>query len=416
MNALKELLDKLFLWCSDTDISTLNLVNEQDRKSKRYQINYGRLVLIPTIMAILGVAHAMSDFTTNLYIYIGIGLMVGWIVFAVDRAIIATYEKKEKGLGKQFWWRLSLSTIMGFVIAVFFVFFFFENRINAQIETDKRTKNSNTNIFYDSYKDSISSHLKEKREYLIFLDEVRQAELDGIKGTFKYGDLEYTTTGQRGRSISTIGREKQIEELKSEISRIDAEIKPRLVEIENNRTADLDTNEEDAKKKDPLIKLEMLIEIIKQHHWLLLLIIPLYLFLLVLDIIPILVKELAQVTKYDNFYRNKKLSEVNLNYTEYNKKTQEVFDKSYVQNFEQINPPKSDSMWKKLEENLKEQNWQVLSVLGFLCGLCVWVYKSFYDINSYSESAVIVILFAIIGNLITVGLQKLADVIKNWLM
>lgn len=409
-------LDRFFLWCSDTDIHTLNLVNGQDKKSKRYQINYGRLLLIPTIMATLGTAHAMSDFTTNRFIYIGVGLMVGWFVFTIDRAIIATYEKKEEGVGKQFWWRLMLSVVMGFVIALFFVFFFFQNRIDDQIKTDLTTKNSNTNLFYDNKRDSILSHLNERRKYSEFLNEVKQAELDGRKATYTYGDITYKTTGNRGRSISTISREETIKKLEADIDSISAATQPRLQETDVNRKNELVKNVVNAVKKDPLIKLEMLIEIVKLHPWLLLFIMPFYFFLLALDIIPILVKELAQITKYDNLFRNKKLSEINLDYEEYNIRTQVNFDNSYSQeNYEDTDSylmkPIMNRL-KKISVDVKNQNWLTLCILGFLCGLGIWLYQFWFGMSmSGVKYGIITILLAIFSNIITLGMQKMFSVI-----
>lgn len=408
------LFDRFFLWCSDTDINTLNIVDTQDKRSKKYQINYGKLVLIPTIMSTFGIIHAMTDFTDNLFFCCIVGIILGIFIFTIDKAIIATYEKNENRIGKQFWSRLILSILMGFVIALFFLFYFFQNRINDQIKTDLFNKNILTNKQFDKQKESIESHYNERIKFKDFLNEVTQAELDGGKSkTFFYKNISYTTTGNRGRSISTINRENTIKELEKYIDSVKSDIKPRLDENEQSRKYQLQLNNNYAKNKDPLIKLEMLIKVVKLHPLLLIIIIPLYLFLLILDIIPILIKELAKSTKYDNLYRNSKLSEVNLDLTEYNKKTQEIFDKDYNKN-----PPLTISFLnknivKKFEEvknEVKNLNWRAISILGILCGIGIYIYQVLFEITLTDLSnGKILLLISIVTNFIFWGMQKIIE-------
>lgn len=411
-------LERFFLYCSDTDSPTLDFANTLDKKSRRYQINYGRLVLIPTALAFLGTAHVMSDFTTEPLVYWGVGLLVGWIVFTIDRSIIATYEKKETGLGKQFWWRLLLSVIMGFIIALFFIFYFFQNRIDAQIQENLMVSNAEIDAFYNNQNDSIADNdLKEREKYINYLKEVRQAEQDGIRQTFSYGMRKDKTTGQRGDKISTQSRSKEIAEEQAKYDSMQAEIQRRKNEIETDRIAAKEKNEDAAKKQDPLIKLEMLIKIINQHPLLLIMVIPLYLFLLALDIIPLLVKELAQITKYDNLYRNKKLSEVNLDFTEYDNKTQEYFEQMYVQghalptNHSEKNAMKG-IIREEIVSGVKEQSWLELWIVGLICGLAIWMCQRFWGI-SISQAGVMSIFLSVIVDPVKTGLHKVSKRIVN---
>lgn len=132
-------------------------------------------------MAGLGVGHAMCDFTSNPLAYFGIGLLVGCFVLIIDRAIIATYEKKEKGVCKQFWWRLFLSVVMGFNIALFCIFFFFQNRIDDQLRETNIKKEIKIRDYYQEQENIITKELNERKNRLSFDKIVRQAEKDGVK-------------------------------------------------------------------------------------------------------------------------------------------------------------------------------------------------------------------------------------------
>ena len=407
------LIDRFFLWCSDTDIQTLSSLNELDRKSMRFQMNYGRLIWIPTIMATIGTTHAMSDFTNDPFVYIGVGLLIGWFIFTIDRAIIGTYKKQENGLGNQFWARLFLSIIMGFVIALFFIFFFFGNRINEQIDADLLRKNELTNQKRKNQVDIIQKELKEKEEYRKFYSEVLQAEIDGggVK-TFYYQGKEYKTSGMRGANgISAKNRKKEFDQICKDIDRINIEIKNNLDETENFRKSELTQNINNAKKKDPLIKLEMLIEVIKNHKWLLVLVIPLYLMLLGLDIIPILVKELSQVTLYDNTYRNPKLTDVKLDYTNYNTLKQKIFDESYSEESLKKGAIKKDGLLISVYNNCKKFWTKRILINAAISIICLIIYYHFY--NPDEKNKMMILIMIIVLFIINYGLTEITNKIFN---
>lgn len=411
-----KILDRFFLWCSDTDMQTLEAVNVLDRKSKRYQINYGRLLLIPAVMAGAGTAHAVSDFVPQPPIYTIVGVIVGWFIFTIDRAIVASYEKKEKGIGRQFWFRLILSVITGFIIALFLIFFFFQNRIYGQIQENIMHKSVLINSLYDAQRDSVNAKLEEKEKYVNFYRTVTQAELDGVRKTFQYKDLpSITTTGKSGRGISTQTKEQTLKKLEDELGSLKTSIQPRLNEIDSCRKVELNLNEENMNKQDPLIKLEMLVEIMSQHPMLLIIILPFYFFLLSLDLIPLLIKELAQTTKYDNLYRNRELSKINLNFADYNKKTQEYFDRLYRydndvgKKVEEVDYPiqKNDSCRSFLKRfkwhDFKQFKWYNLLISGIILGLIVWLYQFYFGIEMSDISK---LLFSILLAIITDSLKQ----------
>lgn len=204
--------------------------------------------------------------------------------------------------------------------------------------------------------------------------------------------------------------------MKDEIKVLENKIEPKIDLNNKLRDNELKENQKTVEKKDPLTKLEMLIEIIANHPSLLIIIIPFYLFLLALDIIPLIVKELSQVTKYDNVFRNSKLSEVNLKYDKYENKTQEKFDLFYAnKKIEPTDDSEQNSILKTLKdkilENVEKQNWKTICILGIICGLAMWFFEPYYENNpkGYIMSTIAISVF---GNFVYTGIHAAVSSIR----
>ncbi len=305
-----------FLWCSGTDDQTLKMVQERDRKSVGYQVIYGALVLVPAIMAFVGMSHATSNFSENRLVWIIGGLIFSSMIFSFDRFIVQTYKK---GNNRLFWARITISIPLGFIISLFGILLAFHKEIDKQIKENSDKKLSNIETVYLQKEDSLRSKIIDLQSDIKCLEKLKTYEQAG-KDTILPCGASSKHHGQRER-FNELNR--QIDEKKTEITKEEDRIKNAINRIETLR--DNEKRGINSKLgKDPLTELLALFHVIDKHKIGIIFTIGLFALLMVLDLFPVFAKALTSETLYDRVYRSDETSKINL--SKFLEKTQNEFD------------------------------------------------------------------------------------------
>ncbi|GHU62284.1 hypothetical protein FACS1894123_02950 [Bacteroidia bacterium] len=389
MNVLK----KFFLWCSGTDEQTLNMVQERDRKSIGYQVMYGALVLVPTTMAFVGMAHAASNFSDNKHVWIISGFIFASMIFAFDRFIVQTYKK---GNTKLFWARITISIPLGFIIAIFGILLAFHKEIDKQIDENITNKLSDVETVYLQKEDSLRS------EILVLESDIRCLE---ILKTYEQAGRD--TVLPCGTSSGKAGQWKRFDELNQQISDKKKEITKEESRINNavnrnNTLRDNETKEIDSMRgKDPLTALLALIQVIKKKMAGIIFVLGLFLLLIALDLFPILAKAVTQATLYDNVYRSDDTTEIDMK--DFLKKTQTEFD-NYT-------PPSIQ----KINETETANNKQRI-IAGIITGIIIAPIIIVFGITDFTNNTVIssTLVSLILSIPIGIGTGYVANIIPNY--
>jgi hypothetical protein len=385
MNVLKE----FFLWCSGTDEQTLNMVQERDRKSIGYQVMYGALVLVPTVMAFIGMAHAASHFSENRFVWIISGFIFGSMIFAFDRFIVQTYRK---GSSKLFWARITISIPLGFIIAIFGVLLAFHKEIDKQIEENVINKLSYVETVYLQKEDSIRNKVLVLESDISCLEILKTYEQAGRDTILPCG----TSSGKAGQWKRFDELNQQILSKRNEITKEETRINNAI--SRNSTLRDNETGEINSMRgKDPLTALLALIQVIKKKMVGIIFVIGLFALLMALDLFPVLAKALTQTTLYDTVYRSDETTKIDM--SAFLVKTQTEFDSYTPPPILKVNP-------------LETSNNKQRVIVGVITGVIIAPIMIIYGITDFKNSTAV---SSILSIPIGVGTGYAANLITKFL-
>lgn len=331
---------QFFIWCAGSD--PLLLKHCSNREQIKHQ-GFGTLVLIPAILAFISMSFALSTLNSleeKPWFYLIGGFLWGLIIFAFDRFVVSTHQKKSSHKAEfknpLFYLRLGFAVLLGIVISHPLVMFYFKGSIEDQLFANKEAQkvlieekyeirmqdNKRKIVQYDSLYEAQKKG-RNKQAELVAL-EIDGKVIHGNKGAQK-------TTGIYGEGPSALQKIAQLNRLQTELENLRLE-KQKLTNrlLIENRSLKL--------KRDSVMKtvvlstdylqqtlaLEQLKEkntIVSITQWLLI-----SLFVLV-DILPLIFKTFSSFGMYDKIEEANRRSLKSINTNKREIYVQEKFDK-----------------------------------------------------------------------------------------
>jgi hypothetical protein len=310
----------LFIWLSGADTKLLNKCPKGERTKF---IGYGTLILIPAFLGLFSMSYAISTVSENPYIYLTGGIIWFLIVLVIDRFLMSNlYKSNLKGGRKQFILsliaRYVLAIVIGVAVAHPITMLFFEGSINQQLQNGLTSdiigeENVSLEILRKDLTKNIElSGLKEKKKdcYATLIT----AEEDGIIKQLECG----SSTGRGGGGSRLKFFNNQFEGLKIELEQINKSIisnKEKIDKIEQTTKK----NVEDNYSFDYLAKVTALHEIEEKNtpHVTIVKIFMMIFFVLI-DIIPVTIKAIIPLGKYELFRDTQHIKIEKNNITEQN--------------------------------------------------------------------------------------------------
>lgn len=268
-------IQRLFLNCSGVDIPTMEECNSAE--AKKYRI-IGITVLIPTVLAFFTGGYAMYKISDNLY-YSGFFACIWcWIIFTIDRAIVANTTSNEITWG-----------FLGRIILAVFISVLISQPIEILIFSD---------IIENERRQEIDSQQKKETSPIDVLIARKEAEVVRIDSTIEQRRLERRIEVTKGDPNS--GRPPGVGRIAQELEEYEATairegeakklvIRSDIDSLKNERNKIL-ANVADTYPDGLIGDIEVLHlmggknRIIKIAIWFL------FLFFLILEVIPIIVK------------------------------------------------------------------------------------------------------------------------------
>ena len=236
------MLKRFFLLCSGVDT---HIVNTCSNGEQNKYAGIGATVFFTAVMAFIAASYALYTVFDNLYTAVFFGLVWGFLIFTLDRFIVATIKKRDSFLDEfiQASPRIVLAIIIAIVISKPLEIKIFEKEINTVLLKEKNemaiaNKNQVANYFksdVDKNKaemDSLKSAITQKEKEVATLYNAYITEAEGSAGTKKMGKGPIYKEKRSAHDVAV----KQLDSLKTTNAKIIAEKEARSKTLQ----ADLD--------------------------------------------------------------------------------------------------------------------------------------------------------------------------------
>tara|TARA_B100001109_G_C18862253_1_gene474697 strand:- start:2131 stop:3141 length:1011 start_codon:yes stop_codon:yes gene_type:complete len=330
-----------FIWCAGSDPHLLKHCPR--RESIKHQ-GFGTLVLIPAILAFVSMSYALSTLDSlqekPIFYLLG-GLLWALIIFAFDRFIVSTHQKKsshkQELKNPLFFLRLAFALLLGIVISHPLMMFYFKGSIDDQLVANQEKQktlieekyeniiqeNESKIAFYDSL---YEAKLKERNKQAnLVAQEIDGEVIQGKNGTQK-------TTGLYGEGPSAKRKIAQLNQLQAELNTLHLENTKRKNALfaENERLhVKSDSLVKDVELSTDYLQRELALEQLKEKNnivsltqWLLI-----SLFVLV-DILPLIFKTFSSFGLYDKMQETDQQALNQINPQKREQHIQALFDQS----------------------------------------------------------------------------------------
>ena len=164
--------------CAGCDIATLQQCHSAEQRKMAI---IGSCVLITPMLGIASGTFAMLTFSKNLGLSIGVGLLWGFVIFLIERAVVANTRQGEFNLGVLS--RLLLACIFATAIAVPMELKVFEDAIQEKLANNLNEKVKGINADYDAQIDKINNDLNIEKSKVHTLRQSYIGEVDGTSGS-----------------------------------------------------------------------------------------------------------------------------------------------------------------------------------------------------------------------------------------
>lgn len=172
------LLTRFLCSCAGCDIATLNQCNSAEQRKMAI---IGSCVLITPMLGIASGTFAMLTFSKNLPLSIGFGLLWGFVIFLIERAVVANTRPGEFNLSVLS--RLLLACIFAAVIAVPMELKVFEDAIQEKLANNLSGNVKGINTDYDAQIEKINRDLAAEKGKVDALRKSYIGEVDGTSGS-----------------------------------------------------------------------------------------------------------------------------------------------------------------------------------------------------------------------------------------
>ena len=164
--------------CAGCDISTLNQCNSAEQRKMSI---IGSCVLITPMLGIASGTFAMLTFSKNLPLSIGFGLLWGFVIFLIERAVVSNTRPGEFNMGVLA--RLILACIFAMVISVPMELKVFEDAIQEKLSNNLSGNVKDINGNYDAQIERINGELASEKSKVDALRLSYIGEVDGTSGS-----------------------------------------------------------------------------------------------------------------------------------------------------------------------------------------------------------------------------------------
>jgi len=163
--------------CAGCDIATLQQCNSEEQRKMAI---IGSCVLITPMLGIASGTFAMLTFSKNLPLSIGFGLLWGFVIFLIERTVVANTRPGEFNMGVLA--RLLLACIFAVVIAVPMELKVFEDAIQEKLANNLNGNVKGINTDYDAQIEKINKDLNAEKSKVDALRLSYIGEADGTSG------------------------------------------------------------------------------------------------------------------------------------------------------------------------------------------------------------------------------------------
>ena len=307
-----------FLWWLSTAEKELLVDSVVDRN--RFKI-IGMTVLTTWLFATLAWTYFFSTIIDNAFLYVGLGVFMGFIILTIDRALIKGITKFNKNRFAPLLFRGLLALTIGVFMAQPAILYMFNKEIKLQTSLDNEKKKV------------------QKRDELAALYKVRKTELAEQKTALqnelktKYTDVSKARdnyiaesdgsggTGKIGIKNIALAKKKEYEKLDAEYQTLITANQPKLDTIEKEQRT-IDNN---IKKEEELFtnyfndgfltRIEALNNLIKSNPALQFRYYLLVIILMLIELMPVIAKTLLPSGSYDEKVRLREEMEKELAYS-----------------------------------------------------------------------------------------------------
>jgi hypothetical protein len=307
-----------FLWWLSTAEKELLVDSVVDRN--RFKI-IGMTVLTTWLFATLAWTYFFSTIIDNAFLYVGLGMFMGFIILTIDRALIKGITKFNKNRFAPLLFRGLLALTIGVFMAQPAILYMFNKEIKLQTSLDNEKKKV------------------QKRDELAALYKVRKTELAEQKTALqnelktKYTDVSKARdnyiaesdgsggTGKIGIKDIALAKKKEYEKLDAEYQALIVSNQPKLDTIEKEqRTIDDNIKKEEALFTNYfndgfLTRIEALNNLIKSNPALQFRYYLLVIILMLIELMPVIAKTLLPSGSYDEKVRLREEMEKELAYS-----------------------------------------------------------------------------------------------------
>lgn len=172
------LVTRFFCSCAGADTSTLNQCNSAEQRKMAI---IGSTVLITPLLGIASGTFAMLTFSNNLQLSVGFGLLWGFIIFVIERAVVANTRPGEFNMAVIA--RLLLAMIFAMVIAVPMELKVFEDAIQEKLVSNIYGIENEINVKYNNQIAKINNDLSAEKAKVEALRHSYIGEVDGTSGS-----------------------------------------------------------------------------------------------------------------------------------------------------------------------------------------------------------------------------------------
>ncbi|HRG38707.1 MAG TPA: DUF4407 domain-containing protein [Bacteroidia bacterium] len=164
--------------CAGCDIATLQQCNSAEQRKMAI---IGSCVLITPMLGVASGTFAMLTFSKNLPLSIGFGLLWGFVIFLIERAVVANTRPGQFNMGVLA--RLLLACIFAMVIAVPMELKVFEDAIQEKLVNNLNENVKGINADYDAQIEKINKDLNAEKSKADALRLSYIGEVDGTTGS-----------------------------------------------------------------------------------------------------------------------------------------------------------------------------------------------------------------------------------------
>jgi hypothetical protein len=133
---------RIFIWLSGADPEILRNCTYLTNSERIRFASLGALTTIPAILGTFSMAYAISTLAHHPRIYVGAGIVWGFIVLLVDRYLVSTLHKSQVrswgGMATSMFVRFLFAVLIGVAVAHPLVLLWFKDSITQTIAEDRR--------------------------------------------------------------------------------------------------------------------------------------------------------------------------------------------------------------------------------------------------------------------------------------